>query len=120
MKAMLCREFGPIENIIWTELPAPLCGPKQVRFRTSVATLGFMDGLMVKGEYQIKPPLPYVPGSVSAGVVTEVGANVRGIRVGQRVTDKGQATQDNESPGDRAGDGDKDASDEGLDHETIG
>ncbi len=86
MKAMLCREFGPIENIIWTELPAPLCGPKQVRFRTSVATLGFMDGLMVKGEYQIKPPLPYVPGSVSAGVVTEVGANVRGIRVGQRVT----------------------------------
>jgi NADPH2:quinone reductase len=86
MKAMLCREFGPIDNIVWTELPAPPCGAKQVRFRTSVATLGFMDALMIKGEYQIKPKLPYVPGSVSAGVVTEVGAEVMGIKVGQRIT----------------------------------
>ena len=86
MKAMLCREFGPIENIVWTQVPAPACGPKQVRFRTAVATLGFMDALMVKGEYQVKPALPYVPGSVSAGVVTEVGAEVKEIRVGQRVT----------------------------------
>lgn len=86
MKAMLCREFGPIENIVWTDVPAPACGPKQVRFRTSVATLGFMDALMVKGEYQVKPSLPYVPGSVSAGVVLEVGADVKGIKVGDRVT----------------------------------
>ena len=86
MKAMYCREFGPIENIVWTDVPAPVCGPKQVRFSTSVATLGFMDALMIKGEYQIKPSLPYVPGSVSAGVVLEVGAEVHGIKVGQRVT----------------------------------
>ena len=86
MKAMLCREFGPIEKIVWTEVPVPVCGPKQVRFRTAVATLGFMDALMVKGEYQVKPALPYVPGSVSAGVVTEVGAQVKGIKIGQRVT----------------------------------
>jgi NADPH:quinone reductase len=86
MKAMLCRAFGPIENIEWTEVPAPACGPKQVRYRTTVATLGFMDALMVKGEYQVKPALPYVPGSVSGGVVVEVGAEVRGIKVGDRVT----------------------------------
>ncbi|MSQ50896.1 MAG: NADPH:quinone oxidoreductase family protein [Betaproteobacteria bacterium] len=86
MKAMLCREFGPIENIAWTELPTPACGPKQIRYRTSVATLGFMDALMIKGEYQVKPDLPYVPGSVSAGVVTEVGSLVTGIKVGQRVS----------------------------------
>ncbi len=86
MKAMLCREFGPIDNIAWTDVPTPACGPRQVRFRTSVATLGFMDALMVKGEYQIKPDLPYVPGSVSAGIVSEVGAEVRGIEPGQRVT----------------------------------
>ena len=66
MKAMLCREFGPIENIVWTDLPTRACGPRQVRYQTSVATLGFMDALMIKGEYQIKPDLPYVPGSVSA------------------------------------------------------
>jgi len=86
MKSILCREFGPIDNIVWTEVPAPACGPKQVRFRTSVATLGFMDALMVKGEYQVKPKLPYIPGSVSAGVVTELGAGVDSIKLGQRVT----------------------------------
>lgn len=86
MKAMLCRAFGPIENIEWTEVPVPACGPRQVRYRTTVATLGFMDALMIKGEYQVKPALPYVPGSVSGGVVTEVGAEVQGIQVGDRVT----------------------------------
>ncbi len=86
MKAVICREFGPIEKLEWGELPPPVCGPNQVRFRTSVATVGFMDQLMVRGLYQHKPPLPFVPGSVSAGVVTEVGSDVKGIRVGQRVT----------------------------------
>jgi NADPH:quinone reductase len=86
MKAMLCREFGPIENIIWTDLPTRACGPRQVRYQTSVATLGFMDALMIKGEYQIKPDLPYVPGSVSAGRVTEVGPEVTAIKVGQRIS----------------------------------
>ncbi len=86
MKAMLCREFGAIGNLEWTEVPTPACGPTQVRFRNHVATLGFMDALMVKGEYQVKPPLPYVPGSVSAGEVIEVGAEVKGIRVGQHVS----------------------------------
>ena len=86
MKAMLCREFGPIENIVWTDLPTRACGPRQVRYQTSVATLGFMDALMIKGEYQIKPDLPYVPGSVSAGRVTEVGPEVTGIKVGQRIS----------------------------------
>ena len=86
MKAMLCREFGPIENIVWTDLPTRACGPRQVRYQTSVATLGFMDALMIKGEYQIKPDLPYVPGSVSAGRVTEVGPEVTAIKVGQRIS----------------------------------
>lgn len=86
MKAVICREFGPIGALEWGELPAPACGPNQVRFRTRIATVGFMDQLMVRGLYQHKPPLPFVPGSVSAGVVTEIGAAVKSIRVGQRVT----------------------------------
>ncbi len=86
MKAVICREFGPIEHLEWGEMPAPACGPNQVRFRTSVATVGFMDQLMVRGLYQHKPALPFVPGSVSAGVVIEVGAAVNSVRPGQRVT----------------------------------
>ncbi len=86
MKAVLCREFGPVDNLAWDNAEPPACGPRQVRYRTTVATLGFMDTLMARGLYQVKPPLPYIPGSVSAGVVTEVGAEVKGIRLGQRVT----------------------------------
>jgi NADPH2:quinone reductase len=76
MKAILCREFGPVETIEWVSHELPKCGPKQVRYRTTAATLGFMDTLMVRGLYQHKPVLPYVPGSASAGVVVEVGAEV--------------------------------------------
>jgi len=86
MKAVLCREFGPVDNLAWENTEPPACGPRQVRYRTTVATLGFMDTLMARGLYQVKPPLPYIPGSVSAGLVTEVGAEVMGIRLGQRIT----------------------------------
>jgi len=86
MKALVCRAFGPIDDLVWDDLDAPSCGPGQVRYRTTVATLGFMDTLMVRGLYQLKPPLPYVPGAVSAGVVTETGAGVERVRVGQRIS----------------------------------
>src|SRR3954470_4576174 len=86
MKAVICRDFGPIENLVWDDAAAPACGPSQVRMRTTVATVGFMDQLMVRGLYQHKPELPFVPGAVSGGVVTEVGAEVSGLKPGMRVT----------------------------------
>src|SRR5437870_5640172 len=86
MKAIVCREFGPIRNLAWMEMPAPACGPRQVRLKTSVATIGFMDQLMVRGLYQHKPELPFIPGAVSAGLITEVGSEIQGLRPGDRVT----------------------------------
>ncbi len=86
MKALLCERFGPISELAWTDVPGQICGPMQVRYRTAVGTLGFMDTLMVRGMYQLKPPLPFVPGAVSAGVVTEVGSEVTRVRVGQRIS----------------------------------
>jgi NADPH2:quinone reductase len=86
MKALLCENFGPIGELVWTDVQAQPCGPMQVRYRTAVGTLGFMDTLMVRGMYQLKPPLPFIPGAVSAGVVTEVGPEVTRVRVGQRIS----------------------------------
>lgn len=86
MKALLCKKFGPIRDLVWTDVKAQPCGPGQVRYRTAVGTLGFMDTLMVRGLYQLKPPLPFVPGAVSAGVVTEVGRDVTRVGVGQRIS----------------------------------
>jgi NADPH2:quinone reductase len=86
VKALLCKDFGPIDNLVWGETELPACGLGEVRYRTTVATLGFMDTLMVRGLYQLKPPLPYVPGAVSAGVVTETGAEVTRVKPGQRIS----------------------------------
>jgi NADPH2:quinone reductase len=47
--------------------------------------LNYVDALFVQGRYQIKPPLPFVPGSELAGDVTEVGDGVTDVAVGDRV-----------------------------------
>ena len=57
-----------------------------IRIAIRAAGCNFADILMLKGEYQVKPDLPFIPGSEVAGVVAEVGAAVRGkFSVGDRV-----------------------------------
>jgi NADPH2:quinone reductase len=56
-----------------------------VRISVRAAGCNFSDILMLKGEYQVKPPLPFVPGGEVAGVVTEIGPTVRALSVGDRV-----------------------------------
>jgi NADPH2:quinone reductase len=68
-----------------TELPAPTPGKTQVRIRVESTALGFVDGLLVEGRYQIKPPANYVPGGEIAGTVDSIGADVKAIGVGDRV-----------------------------------
>ena len=86
MKAILCKAFGPIENLAYEEVGSPVLRPRQVRVAIEVSSVGFMDALMVKGEYQLKPPLPYIPGACGAGIVTEIGSEVTKARVGDRVS----------------------------------
>jgi NADPH2:quinone reductase len=47
--------------------------------------LNFPDVLMAAGEYQLKPELPFTPGMEAAGDVTEVGAEAKGVAVGDKV-----------------------------------
>src|SRR5262249_51052807 len=49
------------------------------------AGCNFFDILMVRGQYQVRPPFPFVPGAELAGVVRAVGAGVEGFRPGDRV-----------------------------------
>ena len=55
---MICEAFGPLENLQWKEVPDPVLAPDKVRVRIHVASIGFMDTLMARGLYQLKPPLP--------------------------------------------------------------
>jgi NADPH2:quinone reductase len=67
------------------ELPPPALPSGQIRVQIKAASLNFPDLLIVQNKYQMKPPLPFVPGTEFSGVVTEVGEGVKGFAVGQRV-----------------------------------
>jgi len=85
MRGVSCNSFGPFANLTIDERPSGAVGPGQVRIAVTAAGVNFVDGLFVQGLYQIKPPLPFVPGGEVAGVVAEVGEGVTTHEVGQRV-----------------------------------
>ena len=85
MKALLCREYGPIERLKVEEVPSPRPGPTEVVVEVKASSLNFPDALLVQGLYQVKPPLPFSPGMELAGIVKDVGAGVRGVKSGDCV-----------------------------------
>ncbi len=85
MRALLCRENGPVSGLAVADLPSPQPGEREVVVRVEAAGLNYPDALMVQGKYQVKPALPFVPGMELAGVVLAVGAGVREVRAGDPV-----------------------------------
>jgi len=85
MRAVICSSFSGIDALQLGELADPVPGPGQVLVDVHVAALSFMDTLMVAGRYQMKPALPFVPGSDAAGVVVAAGEGVQCVAVGDRV-----------------------------------
>lgn len=85
MRAVMCRELVEPEDLRVEELDTVPCGLDQVRVRIWASGVNYVDALFVQGRYQIKPPLPFVPGSEIAGEITEVGPAVQGWNVGERV-----------------------------------
>jgi NADPH:quinone reductase len=85
MHAWLCENPTGVDALSWKELPTPQPKAGEVLIEIKAASLNFPDLLIVQNKYQMKPPLPFVPGSEYAGVVQAVGEGVRHLRVGQNV-----------------------------------
>jgi NADPH2:quinone reductase len=85
MHAWLCTNPTGVEALAWTELPTPEPKAGEVLIEIKAASLNFPDLLIVQNKYQIKPPLPFVPGSEYAGVVRAVGEGVKHLQPGQNV-----------------------------------
>lgn len=85
MHAWLCENPVGVDALQWKELPTPEPAAGQVRIRIEAASLNFPDLLIVQNKYQMKPPLPFVPGSEYAGVIEAVGEGVKHLQPGQRV-----------------------------------
>ena len=85
MRAIVVDRFMAPEALRISEAPRPTLGVGGLRIGVRAAGCNFSDLLMLKGEYQVKPPMPFIPGSEVAGVVLEVGASVDGFAPGSRV-----------------------------------
>ncbi len=85
MRAIVCQDWGAPEDLTPGKLPAPELGPGQVRVRIRSAGVNFADVVMVRGNYQEKPELPFAPGLEGAGEILEVGEGVTEHAPGDRV-----------------------------------
>jgi NADPH2:quinone reductase len=85
MRAIVCRELGPLDQLELVEQPSPPLGPGTVRVDVGACGVNFVDGLFVQGRYQIKPPTPFVPGMEVVGRVSELGEGVTDLAIGDRV-----------------------------------
>lgn len=85
MRALLCTEIGPIDALAVHDVPSPRAGAGEVVVDVKASALNFPDALMVRGLYQMKPPVPFAPGMEIAGVVKEVGDGVTAFAPGDRV-----------------------------------
>ncbi len=85
MQAWLCENPTGVDALKWQELPNPTPGPGEVLIEIKAASLNFPDLLIVQNKYQMKPELPFVPGSEYAGVIRVIGEGVTHLKVGQSI-----------------------------------
>ncbi len=85
MRAVICKTYGPPESLVVEDVAPPSPGPGEVVIAMKAASVNFPDVLIIQNKYQVKPPLPFSPGSELAGVVKTVGAGVSTCRPGDAV-----------------------------------
>ncbi|MFD1218239.1 NADPH:quinone oxidoreductase family protein [Microbulbifer celer] len=85
MRALVCKSFGPVEELTIAERETAPLKPNEVKLDIRAAGVNFPDALMVAGKYQVQPDLPFIPGGECAGIISELGSEVRGFNIGDRV-----------------------------------
>jgi len=85
MRAVLCRAWGPIDNLTIEDVPTPVPGAGEILIAVKATAVNYADALMVAGQYQTKPALPFSPGLETAGLVAACGPGVSRFKPGDRV-----------------------------------
>ncbi|MES0871559.1 NADPH:quinone oxidoreductase family protein [Pseudovibrio sp. SCP19] len=85
MRAVVCSEYGPPEALRVEDVERKEPKKGQVRIAVEAAGVNFPDTLVIAGKYQIKPPMPFVPGGEVAGRVEAVGEGVTDFAPGDPV-----------------------------------
>lgn len=85
MKGVLVKEWTTFDRLELVEMPMPETRVDEVGIQIEAAGVSFATSLVVQGKYQRRPPLPFVPGTEVAGVITEVGRDAKRFSAGDRV-----------------------------------
>src|SRR5690554_5649772 len=85
MRGLICNEWCEFKDLKISDFHEPELIPGGVRIDVAYAGVGFAHSLVVAGKYQVRPPLPFIPGSEVSGVVTEVAEGVERVKKGDRV-----------------------------------
>ena len=85
MKAIICKKFAPVSELVWEEVDDPVAGPGEIVIDVKAAGLNYPDSLIVQGLYQFQPERPFSPGHEGSGVVSSVGVDVKMHSVGDSV-----------------------------------
>ncbi|MCZ6617751.1 MAG: NADPH:quinone oxidoreductase family protein [Gammaproteobacteria bacterium] len=95
MKAVFCEDLGTPQQLVVRDIdppPPPQAG--EIRVALKARGVSFTDILMIKGEYQAKPELPFIVGGEASGVITEVGPEVQDLSVGDSVLVSGGCVEE--------------------------
>lgn len=85
MRALMCKRFGSVEDLVVENIEAPKPGAGQVVVDVKAAGLNFPDLLTIAGKYQVRNEPPFVPGIEASGVISSLGEGVSEFAVGDRV-----------------------------------
>jgi NADPH2:quinone reductase len=85
MRALVCNEYGPPESLRIEHRADPEPAAGEVLVKIKAAGINFPDVLSIAGNYQVKTPLPFVPGNEAAGLVESIGEGVTRFQAGDRV-----------------------------------
>jgi NADPH2:quinone reductase len=85
MRALVCRAWGPVENLKLEEVPVPAPARDEVLIRVKATAVNYADSIMVAGNYQTKPAFPFSPGLETAGIVEAAGPAVQRFKPGDKV-----------------------------------
>ena len=85
MRAIVAEKLGSPDDLVIREVAVAAPASGEVAVDLKAAAVNFADLLVIEGKYQVRPPLPFVPGKEAAGVVAAIGDGVAGLATGDRV-----------------------------------
>jgi NADPH:quinone reductase len=85
MKAVICEQFGLPETLVLKDIPSPTINEKQVLIKVITSAVNFPDSLIIQNKYQFKPTLPFAPGGEVAGIIIDLGKDVKHLHIADRV-----------------------------------